>query len=471
MLSESYKKRIKELAGILNEVVLSIDDVYNKYYKKINRKDFNEIVAADPTSYSDNGIPKKMGNYSKWLLSLFMKHNLKLEDLYKATEYLTLFNKNKNLINKDNLNSDINKYKNLPQLFDVVKKYRTAYKPNVESVEDENELLTNDFFVQNGEAFRKDLGNWIVVIPKSLDASKFYGCTSEWCTLMPTNFEGYSKRGDLHIFINKQEINTNDIRRRVQIHIEDNQFMDMNDNEIDRESFFSQNPEIFNYLYYKYKDKIHHSDIKIEDGKIFLVTNGWQDFAENFSTGRDISQEFIEDVLQGESYNYFNYSSNDFEAKYYIDEINENNFNEIKKIMISIDNSIDLSEVKGMDDLFDIIEENDLFDDIKDAILISGVQCQESADADEAYKGLTKAIINHFNIKRTEWKGEKLYCEIPETSYKGVFFTEYNEIKDALANNNEDTLIDYSPPYNGYNGDIEKEYFNENLSERLSDLK
>ena len=74
------------------------------------------------------------------------------------------------------------------------------------SVENEEDLLTNDYFVERGEATKKDLGNWIVVIPKSLNASKFYGCTSEWCTLFPDRFEYYSKYGDLNIFINKSKI-------------------------------------------------------------------------------------------------------------------------------------------------------------------------------------------------------------------------------------------------------------------------
>ena len=119
MLSESYINRIKELGGVLNE--LSSEEIYKKYYaEKINPGNFINIVSSDPTSIVDGDNIKKMGNYSKWLLSLFLKNNLKLEDLYKATEYLTFLEKNKNALKNNGVSLDINKYENLPSLFKTI---------------------------------------------------------------------------------------------------------------------------------------------------------------------------------------------------------------------------------------------------------------------------------------------------------------------------------------------------------------
>jgi predicted kinase len=466
-LSESYKSRIQELAGIINEATLSIDDIYKNYYKSIKRDEFNQIVSADPTSILDNGVPKKMGNYSKWLLNLYMRKNLKLEDLYKATEYLELFSKNKNILSKDNNITDINKIKSLPDLFQIVSKFRTSPKPDVESIENEEDLLTNEYFVERGEAIKKDLGGWIVVIPKSLNASKFYGCTSEWCTLFPERFEYYSKYGDLNIFINKSKVNTDDSERRVQIHVESGQFMDMDDSSINKKEFFAENPEIFDYLYNKYKDKnSEYSDIKIEGDKVYIITDGWDDYAENFSTGRDISEDFIKDVLKGESFDYFNYSISDFKPEYFADEINEENLKTIKEKIKKINSSAEIEEANA-DDLISFMEEDDSYEEIINAILGTGVSAKESADADEAYKKLIKAIKNHYGFTETKWVGEKLYCEISEYDYKSIFFSDYSSAKDALSNSDDDTLIDYSPPYYGYDGDIDEDYFNEDLSNRL----
>lgn len=471
-LSESYKSRIQQLAGIINEAVLSIDDIYNNYYKNITKDIFNQIVSADPTSILDNGIPKKMGNYSKWLLNLYMKKNLKLEDLYKATEYLSLFSKNKNIISKESNVTDINKIKNLPELFNIVSKYRNASpKPDIENIENEEDLLKNEYFIEKGEAIKKDLGDWVVIIPKTLNASKFYGCTSEWCTLFPDRFEYYSKYGDLNIFIDKSKLNTKDPERRVQIHIESGQFMDMDDDSIDKKAFFDENPEIFNFLYQKYKDVYTGpGGTKREGNKIYIVTDGWEDYAENFLTGRDISEEFIKDVLKGESFDYFNYSPSDFQAEYYEDEINDDNIKIIKEKIKKLDSEIEIPEDVSGEDLVDLIEENSSLEEIEDAIKISGVQAQESADADEAYKELTKAIKNHYGFGEIKWEGDKLYCEISESDYKSIFFDDERSAKDAFANSDSDTMIDYSPPYNGYHGDIDESYFNELLSEKLSEI-
>jgi predicted kinase len=469
-LSESYKLRIKELAGILSEAVLSIDDIYNNYYKSVKKDEFNKIVSADPTSILDNGIPKKMGNYSKWLLNLYMRKNLKLEDLYKATEYLEIFSKNKNTLSKENKITDINKIKSLPDLFQIVGKFRTSPKPDVESVENEEDLLKNNYFVDRGEAIKKDLGNWVVVIPKTLNASKFYGCTSEWCTLFPDRFEYYSKYGDLNIFINKSKINTDDSERRVQIHVESGQFMDINDSSIDKKDFFEENPEIFDYLYNKYKDKYSGpSDIKREGDKIYIVTDGWGDYAENFNTGRDISEDFIKDVLGGDFFEYFNYSFSDFDSDYFSDEINEENLNKIKEKIKKIDSSVEIDEY-DTNDLISFMKNNDSYEEIIDAILSTGVSAKESADSDEAYKKLTKAITNHYGFTEIKWIGEKLYCEISEGDYKSIFFSDYSSAKDALSNSDDNTLIDYRPPYYGYDGNIDKNYFNEELSNKLEEI-
>ena len=65
---------------------IDLDIIYHKYYSNIDRNTFNKIVGSDPTSTIDGDL--YMGKYSKWLINLFLNKKLKLEDLYKATEYL-----------------------------------------------------------------------------------------------------------------------------------------------------------------------------------------------------------------------------------------------------------------------------------------------------------------------------------------------------------------------------------------------
>ena len=99
---------------LLSEAKASLQDIYQKYYAKIPENEFKEIVSADPTA-----APNEMGKYGKWLLKLYISGNLRLEDLYKATEYLTVFAKFNNRIEI----KDINRFKSLPELYDVVKDF------------------------------------------------------------------------------------------------------------------------------------------------------------------------------------------------------------------------------------------------------------------------------------------------------------------------------------------------------------
>lgn len=74
------------LYRVVNELLIeaaSLMGLKQKYYSNIDDNTFNEIVQADPT-YRQNA-PDKMGQYTKWLLNLYRKKNLKIEGLYKAT--------------------------------------------------------------------------------------------------------------------------------------------------------------------------------------------------------------------------------------------------------------------------------------------------------------------------------------------------------------------------------------------------
>ncbi|GHV64571.1 hypothetical protein FACS1894199_03150 [Bacteroidia bacterium] len=58
---------------------------------EISEADFEKNVAAD--TISSNLQKGKVGKYAKWMLHLYKNKKLKLEDLYKAQEYLPIFEK------------------------------------------------------------------------------------------------------------------------------------------------------------------------------------------------------------------------------------------------------------------------------------------------------------------------------------------------------------------------------------------
>ena len=97
--------------------VANIEDIYQKYYSSIPYETFQKIISSDPT-YNPNK-PQKMGKFGKWLLAIFQKNALKLEDLYKATQYLSTFVHYNNKIQQ----KDITKYNSLQDLYDVIKPF------------------------------------------------------------------------------------------------------------------------------------------------------------------------------------------------------------------------------------------------------------------------------------------------------------------------------------------------------------
>ena len=77
-----------QMFGLIFEAA-TIQDIYQKYYSNIPQDVFQQIISADPTYNTEK--PDKMGKYGKWLLALYLKGNLKMEDLYKATQYIQMF--------------------------------------------------------------------------------------------------------------------------------------------------------------------------------------------------------------------------------------------------------------------------------------------------------------------------------------------------------------------------------------------
>jgi hypothetical protein len=206
-----------------------VEDLRAKYYTGMEVSTFHQLVAADPTSITRNGETKKMGTYSKWLLKLFQDGKLLLEDLYKATEYLSMFDKLKAQKVITRVEADINRYGSLPDLFKQLKQIGGTG----ETGKDESYLLNDRYYINQGEAevFHEDK-DYLIVIPRALKASQFYAHNTEWCTKYPDNFKEYSEQGDLYIIIDKRMLNTNDELRRMQFHFQCGQFMDINDDSL-----------------------------------------------------------------------------------------------------------------------------------------------------------------------------------------------------------------------------------------------
>jgi hypothetical protein len=218
------------------------EEIYKKYYSDIDRDNFIRIIKADPkTSVANNEI-KAIGPYSKVLLNIYRKGNLKFEDLPKANEYLTL-------VYRYRIAVDVNKIESIADMYEIVKDYVAKTEKSLASIlsalgKDEYE------FILNGK-------NWYVVTPKTEKAAAYLGVNTEWCTawgqysLNPdykdrtNHYRSHANSGPLYIMINKE----NELDK-YQLHFETDQLKNPADQEIsNRPNFFEEKLELKKILF------------------------------------------------------------------------------------------------------------------------------------------------------------------------------------------------------------------------------
>jgi len=247
--------KMSELAaeGWLSELIVRDGEVLGIVSKILNKKGklslkvsvcsfvFTDMIIADPTN---NKI------YVQWMLNLFSRLckdsetipiaiRLVLEDLPQANSYLILFESNKRKKKFKNLckasyalkhiedPTDINQYKSLSQLFDVV-------DPFIEKEPSSLERVLNKF-VESGEAEIpvKDR-KYTLFIPKSVDASIAFDKFTNWCTAKSGNgmFKRYTEyrkpngdKSDIYIIINNLFFDGKS-DELYQVHFESNQLKD-----------------------------------------------------------------------------------------------------------------------------------------------------------------------------------------------------------------------------------------------------
>jgi hypothetical protein len=189
---------------------------------------FDMIAQADPD-------PQK--KYTQWLLTLTLKGQMPLEDLYKATEYLTTFMRLKAAIPVEQRN--IMAYKSLQDLFDVVK--LAMDDPSLLPVSKGAGKRDIKAEMMKQARVVMDTPEYLIVVPLTQEASCYFGVNTQWCTASTTSsnyFDSYNKDGPIYIILEKKT-NT-----RWQFHFSSAQFMDENDRSIDVTDFANSHPQV-----------------------------------------------------------------------------------------------------------------------------------------------------------------------------------------------------------------------------------
>jgi hypothetical protein len=280
MLTESYKKRLLELSGILSEITSK--EAFDKFYSdttkfpalKGDEELFNKI---------NNTIPAESDQFNRgyfeWLYRLYAKGNLPLNKIEKVKDYLRLFKSYINVIPQEY--RDINKLKSLDDLYDIVTDF--------EGKEDVIPVSKTQQIKKIKEEVNKvyDDGDWIVLVPTTERAACIVGKGTKWCTSADENnmFEDYYNEGNLYIIIDKNN------NKKYQLHIEKKEFKDETNNDVEVLYFFDYVTEGSDLADFFMGESEHFHEFLLFEG-IDEMTNGG--YSELFS-------EVINDIYYRDS--------------------------------------------------------------------------------------------------------------------------------------------------------------------------
>ena len=176
--------------------------------------------------------PNQQKRNTQWMLNLFLKERLPLEDLGKVSEYLTVFERVKGRLPVEL--RDLNKYQSPQNLYDTIAPYEEETSARAADRALDTEMHKQAKVVFNDADYK-------IIIPLTQEASCHFGTNTQWCTAAKSSwnaFEHYSKDGPLYIILDKKN------NRRWQYHPATGQFMDERDRSINKAQFASEHPKV-----------------------------------------------------------------------------------------------------------------------------------------------------------------------------------------------------------------------------------
>ena len=225
MINESRNMK----KDILNEI--SVRDARQQHYQDIPQSDWITIISSLQEDLT------VLQPETKWALGLYKRNSPRfMEDLYKLHDkhsnigYLDIFKRAKERRMISGAQADLNKYKSISELGAFVKNLDVHKILGITKGEMSNAVNA----AAKDAEFPYEDDTWKVVIPKSYEASCYWGKDTEWCTATRSSremYDSYTEEGKLFININKRN------NEKYQFHFESESFMDKYDEPIDKPIF------------------------------------------------------------------------------------------------------------------------------------------------------------------------------------------------------------------------------------------
>lgn len=300
MLSESYKKRLLELSGVFTPTINEITskEAFDKFYNnkekypalKGDENIFNQIVDAIPTN--NNQFNK---GYFEWIYRMIEKNQISLANLSDLKDYLTTFKEYFNVIPKDK--RDINKFKSIDDLYQVIKDFKEKDLPKSK---------TQELKQIKEKEIKKvyDSGDWSIYVPLTERASCLIGKGTKWCTSAEEDnyFDNYNEKGKLYVIINKDE------NEKYQLHLEEKELRDSKNSSLDALHFFEyvSDGELIDFFEKEDKEKFYK--FILLEGVELLGDGGYSElFFETLNDSVNVlDEEFMQKLLSSMRYSIYN---------------------------------------------------------------------------------------------------------------------------------------------------------------------
>jgi hypothetical protein len=339
------------------------------------------------------------------------------------------------------------------------------------------------YFKENN-SFNKDIAfednDWLIIKPSSYESLCYWGQNTNW-TVADGSHEYYFHKNKSFVIINKSEIQLDLFDKKLAIkyyfNFYNGDFLDNEDNQIDLRNFLDKDIHLYEF----FGDQINVENILEIGNEWWFVVPDWSYFADYFKVDRNTREDLIKKILEGETWDIFSYDSSNFDIGECDFKIDEDDLLTIKIILLfeqqyNEDYDYDITEIKNYSDVVDIVKEYSIAE-LKKILQGTIREGHEQADGSAAWTDIINHIYSFFNFDKdsTKWakfKGNKYehlwlrFKDEDKVRYSKYLLTNYN-------NDWNDDLIEYSPPYYGYDGKYKEieEVFNSVLSDRLTEYE
>lgn len=254
------------------------------YYKNLQNEDRNYVLSflsKDPT-WNEK---KESGQYSKWILDKLNRKIIDNSILGHLGDLLKRFEDNKKQL-KD---KDIMKFKSAIDLEDYLNNENNYIDLSHRQEVRQRQKDRHNADLNNEAELVYEDNDWEVWIPKTYAASCKLGQGTSWCTASTETsnyYDNYTSKGQLYININKRNP-----EEKYQFHFESKSFMDKDDQKINIEEFFIDNPTLYKKIY---KDMYQFNiDNALQELSILKKNN-----YNYYYTDKDKISEFIRDKIK-----------------------------------------------------------------------------------------------------------------------------------------------------------------------------